>query len=66
MADSDGLHMKYFVLKPEGTDAYAKASRKAMRAYATAIQSTNPQMCDDLRVWVDSLYLNTLFKGGEG
>lgn len=29
-----GLHMKYFVLKPAGTDKYAVASRRAMSAYA--------------------------------
>lgn len=31
----DGLKMKYFVLKPAGDDAYAKASRAAMNRYAT-------------------------------
>ena len=43
--------MKYFVLKPEGTDAYAKASRKAMRAYALGIGSVNPKLADELLGW---------------
>ena len=63
MADLDGLQMKYFVLNPEGSDAYAKASRFAMRAYASSIRETNPQMCDDIRVWVDGVYLSNQEKG---
>jgi len=49
----DGLIMKYFVLKPKGTDQYAQASRKAMRAYATAIGGENPQLKKELREWAD-------------
>lgn len=48
---SDGLLMKYFVLKPKGNDAYAKASRAAMRQYARVIRETNPQLHDDLMAW---------------
>lgn len=44
--------MKYFVLKPKGKDAYAKASRLAMRAYAQAIEGENDELCDDLFAWV--------------
>ena len=50
-----GLLMKYFVLKPEGDDAYAQASRKALRAYAGMIITENPDLADDLREWADSL-----------
>ena len=48
----EGLQMKYFVLKPKGDDEYAKASRKAIWAYAQAIASTNRQLAIDLREWV--------------
>ena len=47
----DGLTMKYFVLKPRGSDAYARASRDAMRAYAAAVQGENPALCDGLMLW---------------
>jgi hypothetical protein len=49
---SDGLQMKYFVLKPKGNDPYHAASRAAMVAYAEAIRSTNLELCDDLLKWV--------------
>jgi hypothetical protein len=48
-----GLEMKYFVLKPRGEDAYARASRRAMRAYADAIMEANPILCAQLRAWAD-------------
>ena len=48
-----GLEMKYFVLKPRGTDAYAYASRKAMRAYAEAIHRENSELAKDLMEWAD-------------
>lgn len=47
-----GLRLKYFVVKPEGTDPHAKASRAAMRAYAKAIANEDPRMRDDLLNWV--------------
>lgn len=47
------LLMKYFVLKPRGSDAYAKASRRAMRAYAVAIEAENPELACDLDEWVN-------------
>lgn len=50
----EGLVMKYFVLKPAGTDAYAMASRRAMRAYAATIEATNPQLSFALHDWVDA------------
>ena len=49
-----GLDMKYFVLKPRGTDAYARASRTAMRGYADAIEGQNPVLAKDLRFWADA------------
>lgn len=48
-----GLMMKYFVLKPSGDDAYAKASRAAMRAYASHIHDVNYKLCVELREWAD-------------
>lgn len=47
-----GLEMKYFVLKPKGNDAYARASRAAMRAYARAIHEENSALSHDLQAWV--------------
>ena len=52
--------MKYFVLKPSGSDAYAKASRAAMRAYANHIASENEELCDELREWADRETLNMI------
>lgn len=31
------LQMKYFVLKPKGVDAFARASRRAMFAYCSSL-----------------------------
>lgn len=50
----NGLIMKYFVLKPEGDDVYAGASRAAIWAYAYAIQKENPDMSKALMDWADS------------
>lgn len=46
-----GLEMKYFVLKPRGLDAYAKASREALLTYAHLIYTTNPELSKDLQDW---------------
>lgn len=46
-----GLVMKYFVLKPAGDDAYAKASRAAMRAYGNHIRGENHELCNELWEW---------------
>jgi len=48
-----GLKMKYFVLKPEGKDTYARASRAAMRMYSNVIRHENMQFSDELRAWAD-------------
>jgi len=44
--------MKYFVAKPEGDDAYARASRAALHAYATEISQEDPMMSIQLHQWV--------------
>jgi hypothetical protein len=48
---STGLEMKYFVLKPKGTDAYAEASRAAMCVYAKKIRPVNPELARDIDIW---------------
>ena len=50
---NDGLLMKYFVLKPNGSDPYAAASRNALRRYAKDIERVNPTMAKELRDWAD-------------
>lgn len=46
-----GLEMKYFVLKPRGTDIYAQASRKAMQVYARIVAEENKALATDLLEW---------------
>ena len=48
-----GLQMKYFVLRPGGTDDFAHASRVAMRAFAREIEETNPDLAVDIQEWAD-------------
>jgi len=48
-----GLRLKYFVLKPSGNDAYAKASRAAMRTYSRQIEEENPELSKELMEWAD-------------
>ncbi len=51
---SDGLQMKYFVLKPRpksADDPYANASHAAMFAYADMIEEHNPDLASELRQW---------------
>ena len=50
----NGLQMKYFVLKPKGDDAYARASRKALLAYYREIRKENRELSNDLYGWVVS------------
>lgn len=50
---TQGLQMKYFVLKPKGEGPYAKASRAAMRQYARLIRQENPDLHDELLEWAD-------------
>lgn len=47
-----GLLMKYFVLKPAGGDAYAVASRSAMRAYAFSVMDINAEFAGEILDWV--------------
>jgi hypothetical protein len=60
---SDGLKMKYFVLKPEGTDDYARASRAAMMTYADFIVTKNPELTEELRAWAGREFINALETG---
>jgi len=47
-----GLEMKYFILKPHGTDAFAAASRNALLSFANAIEKENLALAFDLTSWV--------------
>jgi len=47
------LRMKYFVLKPQGDDIYALASRLAIDTYALAVEDVDPKLAKELRAWVD-------------
>ena len=60
---SEGLMMKYFVLKPSGKDAIA--SRAAMRQYARLIREENPKLHDDLMSWADQEHAK-MMEGGSG
>lgn len=51
-----GLQMKYFVLKPTGEDAYARASRMAMIAYARSIKEENKELYQELIDWVCNIH----------
>jgi len=55
----EGLKLKYFVLKPDGDDEYAKASRIAMEAYAYEIYPSNPELAKDLLDWINVPYSKT-------
>lgn len=46
------LVMKYFVLKPSGSDPYAVASRDAMVAYAKSISGYDGALSIELLDWV--------------
>lgn len=48
-----GLVMKYFVLKPEGIDIHAEASRRAMYAYASYLEEEGEELvlARDLSTW---------------
>jgi hypothetical protein len=50
-----GLKMKYFVLKPEGNDIYAEASRMAMREYANIIAKANIEFATEIQEWVTAI-----------
>lgn len=50
-----GLMTKYFVLSPLKDDAYGKASRAALAAYAKSIRHENPELANDLENWLDVL-----------
>ena len=45
------MNIKYFVLKPGGKSAYAKASRTAMRLFATEIEASDPKLANAVKSW---------------
>lgn len=50
----DGLKMKYFILNPNSKwseDPIARASRMAMRAFASSIEDCNIGLAEALRDW---------------
>jgi len=49
-----GLKMKYFVLKPQGFDKYAQASREALLKYAEVIRKIDRQLAAELEEWVEN------------
>lgn len=53
-----GLRMKYFVLKPAGSNWHARASRAAMRRYAQFIKSLEPALSSQLMSWVEEEFTN--------
>ena len=59
IANTNGLEMKYFVLKPKGRGPYAIASREAMRTYAEEIKKENPKLARDLNKWAMQEIQNT-------
>lgn len=48
----EGLEMRYFVLKPRGISAFARASRAAMRTFAEIIDDENQVLSGDIYAWV--------------
>lgn len=46
-----GLFLKYFVLNPTKNTPYGEASRKALVAYAEAIDRENPKLAFELQSW---------------
>ena len=48
-----GIQMKYFVLKPKGSNPYAAAARAAMRQYARLIKDTDFDLHAELMEWAD-------------
>jgi hypothetical protein len=48
------LRLKYFTLKPRGTDAYALTSRHAMLMFASHIQAVDPELATQVRIWAQT------------
>jgi len=46
--------LQYFTLRPAGTDAYAKASRAALAAFAKSIAKTDPKLKRDINNWIET------------
>ena len=64
-----GLHMKYFVLKPEGDDDYAIASRRALQVYARWIgdpeHGNNQDLAKELNDWAHREHEASLLRRSE-
>lgn len=60
MDNKHGLLMKYFVLKPEGNDIYAQASRSAMCEYARVVKEEAPTLANELLAWVNMEIVNSV------
>lgn len=54
-SNETGLLLKYFVLSPAKQDPYGEASRTAARAYAAAIEATNPVLAAELVAWMNMI-----------
>ena len=52
--DDKGFKVKYFVLKPKGTDQFAKASRAAMRTFAQSMHGHDNELSDYVKAWAES------------
>ena len=46
------LYMKYFVLKPKGSDMYAEASRRGLEAFARHIRADDKELAEHLFQWI--------------
>jgi len=63
---SDGLELRYFVLKPSGKGDHGKASRAALRAYAEVIANTDQRFANDLENWATEEQLKAAGLGETG
>lgn len=46
------LELKYFVLKPSGDSEWAKASRVAMRVFASEMEQHDLTLASEIKQWV--------------
>ena len=57
------IFLKYFVLKPKGTDIYARASRIAMNKYAEIIEEDDPELAKHLYEWTTKMVFKSFPEG---
>lgn len=60
---SNELHMKYFVLKPRGKDAFARASRAAMFRYSLFIREEDPEFSRQVWDWATNEHVDAEVEG---